>query len=295
MLKIKRVLVELSTIKDYVTPFLLVLTIFFMSFKPITAEDMYLYEAIATLNAPVYVSPNDISKVMTYLKTGSVVQVYGEIMCGEDKSPYKVIKCGNSYGYTPFFSIERTSSIYDNKVIASSDIKNPYDFVSLEGNLRRGAFKDLINSYVILPEYIRAKFQIEGYVLRMTEQDVQYESFGPQGYTEGTMFACFDCETKKLYINDENARHVVHEMGHFVNDRLGMFSSRSENKVIFDTEKDKLTMYAVTSPAEFYAECFDMYFRCNDLLKVQSPLAYDMIEQSLEEFKVVATVYYLLS
>lgn len=250
----------------------------------------FLYNAVASWAAPVYQAPDDKAKVLKNLKKGETVQIYGDFTSSTDGSPYKIIKYKNQYGYIPYYSVDRAETIYGEQKVDSRSINNPYEFVSLEGNIRKGSFEDLMRSYTSLPQYVRSMFQNEGYIIRMTEQDVQYESFGPQGYTAGgQMFACFDYETKRLYVNDEDARHIVHEMGHYVNDRLGMFSNRPENKSVFSSEKEKISLYAsISSAAEFYAECFDLYFRCNDILRQQSPVACEMIERSLTEFRNLA-------
>ena len=78
-------------------------------------------------------------------------------------------------------------------------------------------------------------------------------------------------------------------MGHYVNDRLNMFSNRPENKKLFETEGKKVSLYAINGANEYYAECFDMYFRCPTLLMELSPESYKMIESSLVEFYTLAS------
>lgn len=52
-------------------------------------------------------------------------------------------------------------------------------------------------------------------------------------------------------MNDEWPMEIVHEMGHFVNDYLNMYSSLPENKVLFYNESDKISIYAETNDREF--------------------------------------------
>ena len=82
--------------------------------QPVNTQDSvpktdgsFLYNAVATWAAPVYQAPDDKSSILRNLKKGETVQIYGDFTSSTDKSPYKIIKYKNQYGYIPYFSVDR--------------------------------------------------------------------------------------------------------------------------------------------------------------------------------------------
>lgn len=118
----------------------------------------------------------------------------------------------------------------------------------------------------------------------MTEWDITEEAYAPYGGYNGTgiVKAALDYKQKKLYINDEFPNTVIHEMGHFVNDYLHIYSSRPENKQLFRTEAMKLSHYSETNEREFFAEAFRLYVSEPQLLKLISPNTYTMINTAIQ-------------
>lgn len=249
-------------------------------------NEFYLYKGITTCKTPICDKPSFYSTVIDVLEPNTPVKVYQAVANWDEGSSYKIIKYKDKWGFVPFYDIENIDMY--KKTISANKIKT-YNFISLEGKLKKGSYEDLLKSYLLLPNYVRSMFQIEGFTLRMTENDVQYEAYGPNGYSAGKLHAVFDYEVKKMWTNDENPRYIVHEMGHYVNDRLGMFVNKPEYKQLFKTEGAKISVYSNSNINEYYAECFDMYFRCPTLLIQLSPASYNMIEKSLSEFYNLAS------
>ena len=271
-----------------ITIILLVLSIVFIPIDICAKNnEYYIYTGITNNITVVYEKPTMGSNIVGTLKQGTQLRIYKEVVNWDEQFSFKVIKYNGKWGYVPYYDILNTDLSY-RKRVNSSEIQ-AYPFISLEGNIIDNSYKELLNTYLLLPNYIRSMFQIEGNIIRMTEQDVQWEAYGKEGYKPGGLKAAYDYEIKKLFINDENPRDLVHEMGHYVNDRLNMFSNRPENKKLFETEGKKVSLYAINGANEYYAECFDMYFRCPTLLMELSPESYSMIERSLTEFYNLAS------
>ena len=93
-----------------------------------------------------------------------------------------------------------------------------------------------------------------------------------------------DYEQKKLYVNDEFPNAIIHEIGHFVNDYLHMYSSKPENKQLFYSEASKLSSYAETNDREFFAEAFRLYIAEPQILELVSPDSYDMVNTAIRYF-----------
>lgn len=251
------------------------------------SNEYYIYTGVTNNKTVVYEKPTVGSNIVGTLKKGTQLKIYKEVVNWDEQFSFKVIKYNGKWGYVPYYDILNTDLSY-RKRVNSSEIQ-AYLFISLEGNIIDNSYKELLNTYLLLPNYIRSMFQIEGNIIRMTEQDVQWEAYGKEGYKPGGLKAAYDYEIKKLFINDENPRDLVHEIGHYINDRLNMFSNRPENKKLFETEGKKVSLYAINGANEYYAECFDMYFRCPTLLMELSPESYTMIERSLSEFYNLAS------
>ena len=84
-----------------------------------------------------------------------------------------------------------------------------------------------------------------------------------------------------LYVNDEWPGAVVHEMGHYVNDTLGMFSSLAENRKLYETEAGKISSYAKENDREYFAEVFRLYVTEPQLLRLISPSSYQMAQNAV--------------
>ena len=67
-------------------------------------------------------------------------------------------------------------------------------------------------------------------------------------------------------------------MGHYVNDTLGLFSSRSENSKLYETEAAKISNYAKENDREYFAEVFRFYVTEPQLLRLISPSSYQVAE-----------------
>ena len=140
-----------------------------------------------------------------------------------------------------------------------------------------------MESYMSIPESIRFRFEAEGFRIRMTEWDITKEAYTPYGgyHGAGKVRAAFDFERKMLYVNDEWPGAVIHEMGHYVNDTLGMFSNRGENRMLYETEAGKISSYAEKNEREYFAEVFRLYVTEPQLLRLISPTSYQMAQSAI--------------
>ncbi len=90
----------------------------------------------------------------------------------------------------------------------------------------------------------------------------------------------------------------MHEIGHYVDQKVGYVSDSSEFKNIFNSEKSKYKgfysdwnldsgNYARTSTSDYFAECFrDYYFSANSRskLKANCPRSYSFIQKTVNNF-----------
>lgn len=199
-------------------------------------------------------------------------------------SSYVLINYNNQYAYIPISSICSDSDY--THLGERMPYTSPYTFIITEGNLYKKTVDNVMQSYQAIPEKIRNAFEDGGYKIKITEWDITEEAYAPYGGYHGTarIQAVFDYEKKILFINDEYPNTVIHEMGHFVNDFLSMYSSRLENKKILCSEAKKISCYAETNDKEFFAESFRLYIAEPQLLKNISPSTYNMIDTAIQLF-----------
>lgn len=253
----------------------------------VEAKELGLFKVHCDASSFVYESPDINSRRLGDTKTGSTYTVYKWVQGTDGVSDYYCIKQNGKYMWVNTLTYDRTDT-YTNGLIDANKVPT-VGFVTLEGNIRKGAYEDMINYYCLLPSEIRELFQIEGHRIKMTEQYIEEEAYaGYAPWTGGYLNAVSDYEKKMVYINDENGRYIVHEMGHYVNNKLGNFVNRPENRDLYYSEAAKVSIYSDNN-REYFCEAFDQYFRCPDLLKQTSPASYDLVDRAVTEFKVIAT------
>lgn len=162
-----------------------------------------------------------------------------------------------------------------------------YDFILTDGDIYQSSQQKLVDAYLEIPSHIRERFEREGFLIIMTGQDITKPAYAPYGgyFGIGKIKSVFDYERRLLFVNDEWPTAVIHEMGHYVNDILDNFSSRTENKEIFTTEASKISQYAMSNDREYFAEAFRLYITDPELLAVISQESYSLVEQAVKKME----------
>ena len=246
-------------------------------------EENKIPERIVTTNwdTPFYAGPSKQLDTGYVISEDTELPVISDIQ--SDDGMYYLINMNGIIGYVQYFAC--TKCIPEYKYIDSSTIATP-SFVVLDGDIIDNSYNELIKYYEMVPEKIREQYQNEGFIVKMTGYPIVDEAYAPYGgyKGEGIVDACFDYVLKKLLVNDENPVNVIHEMGHYVNDKLNIMG-RQKNKDLFNTEAARISRYAVSKPNEYFAECFDLYIRYPEALKIISPASYVMINEAIYEFE----------
>ena len=229
---------------------------------------------VVSRRTPAYVAADCGSECIAWLDAGTPVDVVSFL------DNYVLVKLQNGqYAYLSnrdLYIDAAYEKLYGEKEICQED----WSVLETEGQLYGRSAELLMESYMSIPENIRFRFEAEGFRIRMTEWDITDEAYAPYGGYHGTgkVRAVFDFERKMLYVNDEWPGAVVHEMGHYVNDTLGLFSSRSENSKLYETEAAKISNYAKENDREYFAEVFRFYVTEPQLLRLISPSSYQVAE-----------------
>lgn len=233
---------------------------------------------IITSDTNIYAAADKDSACLGSIQKNSRVDIVSVL------SHFVLIAHNGQYAYVPgsAIAIDKTYSYLGDRIPYNS----PYGILITEGNLYRKAPDTLMQAYMAVPEKVRNAFESNGFHIKMTEWDVQQEAYAPYGgyHGYGQIQAVLDYEKKMLFVNDEYPNSVIHEMGHFVNNYLHLYSSRPENRKMYCSEASKISSYAETNDKEFFAEAFRLYITNSQILKLISPDTYNMVDASIALF-----------
>lgn len=250
----------------------------------VSAQETDKYRVVTLQEQPVYSVPSEAGILLDQLPEGTDFSAFSRVYTGD--AYYYLIEVGDGVGYVPYQGcFQKDCELDTSQTVPGSSIAAP-GYMSLDGDLLRGSFEVMQSCYTQIPEMVRRRFESEGFVIRMTGYDITDAAYGPYGGFAGwgTLQAVFDYERKLLFLNDEYPSNVVHEMGHFVNDRLDMYSGRTANKELYAKEAAMVSDYAMENDREYFAEVFRLYVTNPEELRILSPLSYGMMEQALAEF-----------
>lgn len=226
---------------------------------------------------PMYVAADQRADCIGWLDAGSPV----DVICFLDN--YVLVKLQN--GQSAYLSNRDLyiDATYEKHYGKRKACQENWNVLETGGQIYCRSAKLLMESYLSIPEVIRLRFEAEGFRIKMTEWDITEEAYAPYGGYHGTgkVRAVFDYERKMLYVNDEWPGAVVHEMGHYVNDTLGMYSSQPENRKRYESEAVKISRYAEENEREYFAEAFRLYIKEPELLKLLSFPSYQMVEKAI--------------
>lgn len=227
-------------------------------------------------DARLYIAADRESACIGNIAEGTRVEIISVL------SEFVIIKHGDIYAYLPYFDIQADSD-YEKQLGHQKPYLSQYPILETEGRLYENSVDIMMEFYMKIPEKIRTVFEDQGFRIKMTEWDVTEEAYAPYGgyHGIGKVKAVLDYERKMLYINDEWPEEIVHEMGHFINDYLGMYSLQPENKEIYTTESSKISYYAEENDREFFAETFKLYVLEPQLLQKISHQSYIMVDEAV--------------
>ena len=156
------------------------------------------------------------SKVRTTLPKGKVVDVTGT------KSDYYKInytKNGKKrIGYVKQPSIERT---WEHFIIPTENLD---------------ASNEVANFYSMCDEELRDEFERSRWAIQVLDSDLN-ELYAPKPGTKIVGLCYFD--EKKILISESSPYSIVHEMGHYLDYRLGMISKTEQFQKIYELEMPK--------------------------------------------------------
>lgn len=237
------------------------------------AED----RGVVTAEAQMYAAADDAADHLGEIAEGTEVDVVSIL------SEFVLIKESGRYAYISRRALSMDAD-YDRLYGPKKACSSAEPVLVVEGNLYEDAVPLLLQAYGMIPEKIRTAFERDGFRIKMTEWDVTQEAYEPYGgyWRIGRVKAVTDYERKMIYVNDEWPNAIIHEMGHYVNDSLGMYSSILENQELFRREACKISLYAQSNDREYFAESFRLYITEPMLLWMISPESFMLVTRGLK-------------
>lgn len=254
-----------------------------------SAEYLYYPEKtiVAASDTVLRNGPNMGAEVLSPLPAGTKIDMISDFKAGPLEY-YILGRVNGVLGYIPTGDTKSESYLSTCKITAES-LDTPF-YMEVTGNIYENSYNELVKYYMMVPETIRKNFESDGFRIIMREQDITQEAYAEYGgYTGiGTVEAVSDYEKKVIYVQDEYPRQIIHEMGHYVNNKWG-FSKQSGFKELASSEAAKISIYAGNSvsqtPNEYFSEVFDLYIRDPQALQIISPASFEMMAQVMASFK----------
>lgn len=143
-------------------------------------------------------------------------------------------------------------------VLEDGDEWNGLEFA--EGEVRAAMFKELDAALSLLPEGVLDDFQEQGWKIVLTTHDINAEH---SGIDFGNELAGLTSHTERtVYLQADPvqlARSALHEMGHYMDSRLGWPSQSPEFKEAYEAERESYASfyeYGSTNEYEMFASMY---------------------------------------
>lgn len=163
-------------------------------------------------------------------------------------------------------------SVMESTPVMAKTATTDLDFVQIIGDVSETNYNRAITNYCKVPENVRESFQINGWTLSISTENLEDTWFAGMGYT--AVASGYDSALKEIRLeNTKNGTNaVIHEMGHYVDGQLGYISNTDEWKQIWTAEYT--TRYGSTSPLEGFAESFEQTILHGTSYAKTHPLSY---------------------
>ena len=125
-------------------------------------------------------------------------------------------------------------------------------------------------------------FANDGWLIILTSEDLDELVF--HGETED-VYGCTLVKKKVIFIEaGDYSGCVIHEMGHYVDQKYGMVSKKKDFKSIYKKEKQNISEYGQSGASEFFAEVFKSSVLDKESIEESCPKAYGFINDLKTQF-----------
>lgn len=162
---------------------------------------------------------------------------------------------------------------------AEAATMSEYSFVDVIGDVSEANYNRMMTNYCEIPENVREAYQLDGWHLSISTEHLEDTWFAGWGYN--AIASGYDSAIKEIRVeNTKNgANAVAHEIGHYVDGKLGYISGTEEWKNIW--EKETTSHYGATSAPEGFAEAFEQSIYNPKSYSKRCPQSYQFITEHL--------------
>lgn len=159
-------------------------------------------------------------------------------------------------------------------------VASQYSFVDVIGDVSETNYNRMMINYCKIPENVREAYQLDGWHLYISTEHLEDTWFAGCGYS--TIASGYDSAIEEICVEDtkNGSNAVVHEIGHYVDGKLGYISGTEEWKNIW--EKEITSRYGVTSALEGFAEAFEQSIYNPKSYSKRCPQSYQFITEHME-------------
>ena len=149
-----------------------------------------------------------------------------------------------------------------------------YSFVDIIGDVSETNYNRMMSNYCKIPENIRESYQLDGWRLSISTEHLEDTWFAGWNIP---VASGYDEALKEIRVEDtkNGSNAVVHEIGHYVDGKLGYISNTEEWQDIW--KQETTSKYGNSSPLEGFAEAFEQTIYHPATYKVRCPKSYEFI------------------
>lgn len=150
-----------------------------------------------------------------------------------------------------------------------------YSFVDVIGEVSETNYNRLMKNYCKIPENVREAYQLDGWRLSISTEHLEDTWFAGWGYS--AIASGYDDSIKEIRVEDtkNGTNAVAHEIGHYVDGKLGYISNTDEWQDIW--KQEITSKYGKISPLEGFAEAFEQTIYNPVTYKKKCPQSYQFI------------------
>ena len=166
---------------------------------------------------------------------------------------------------------------------AEAAATSQYSFVDVIGDVSETNYSRMMTNYCKIPENVREAYQLDGWRLSISTEHLEDTWFAGWGYS--AIAGGYDSAVKEIRVEDtkNGANAVVHEIGHYVDGKLGYISGTEEWKTIWETETT--SHYGTTNVLEGFAEAFKQSICNPQIYSTRCPQSYRFIMEHMENIE----------
>lgn len=149
-----------------------------------------------------------------------------------------------------------------------------YSFVDVIGDVSETNYNRMMSNYCKIPENIRESYQLDGWRLSISTEHLEDTWFAGWNIP---VASGYDEALKEIRVEDtkNGSNAVAHEIGHYVDGKLGYISNTEEWQDIW--KQETTSKYGNSSPLEGFAEAFEQTIYHPATYKKKCPMSYQFI------------------